>query len=142
MEMKQETLALVFGGRAAIMALADALGWRARVRPRIAEWADDAGASTEHSVRFSLQNPSSHGVTIDSAAIMMGDEALILLSKYAENKPDLRRFSLHLAAGRSEPLDFRPNEVANLVARYGGCGKVILHGLCQLSDERRVKGVR
>jgi hypothetical protein len=140
MKLHQEVLALVSRGRAARVALADAIGWRARGRPRISEWVDTSGASAAYSVRLTLHNPTSRAIIIDSAAIMMGDEMLFPLSKYAENKNDIRRFPLHLAAGRSEPFDFHPPELANLVARHGGRGKVILHGVCQYDDERQVKG--
>jgi hypothetical protein len=71
---------------------------------------------------------------------MMGDEMLFPLIKYAQTRFDARRFPLDLAAGSSESFDLRPNEVANLVARHGGRGTVILHGMCQLADERRIMG--
>jgi hypothetical protein len=140
MRVNQDLHRLISARRDAIVARADAFGWHVHVHPGIAEWVDDSGASAEYTVRFSLQNSSSQGVTIDAAAIMMGDEALFPLANYAENKQDFRRFPLYLAAGRSEPFDFRPNEVANLVARYGGRGKVLLHGVCQLQDGSHIKG--
>jgi hypothetical protein len=106
----------------------------------MSEWTDNSGECAEHAVRFTVHNPSRDGVTIDSAAIMMGDDVLFRLSSYLQNRIDIRRFPLHLAAGRSESFDFRPPELANLVTRHGGRGKVVLYGECQLSDERRVKG--
>jgi len=140
MKLHQELRALVSRGRAARVAVADALAWRAHGHPRISEWVDHAGASAEHYVRFMLQNPSSHGVTIDSATIMMGDDVLFPLSSYPQNRIDVRRFPLHLAAGMSESFDFRPPELANLVARHGGRGKVILCGVCQDVDEHHHTG--
>jgi hypothetical protein len=140
MELHQEVCALVSRGRAVSVAVADALAWRAHGYPRISEWVDSSRASAEHYVRFMLHNPSSQTVTIDSATIMMGDEALFPVSNYSHTQHDTRRFPLELAAGGSEPFDFRPPELANLVARHGGRGKVILHGLCELSDEGRIKG--
>jgi hypothetical protein len=106
----------------------------------MSEWTDNAGESAEHAVRFTLHNPISHAVVIDSAAIMMGDDVLFPLSSYAQNRIDVRRFPLHLAAGRSESFDFRPPDLANLVAKHGGRGKVILHGEYQLVDVCPVKG--
>jgi hypothetical protein len=140
MELHQEVRALVSRGRAVSVAVADAIAWRAHGYPRFSEWVDDAGASAEHYVRFILHNPSSQTVTIDSAAIMMGDEALFPLSNYSETQHDTRRFPLELAAGGSEPFDFRPRELANLVARHGGRGQVILHGVCQDVFERHFTG--
>ena len=138
--MNQQIRALLSRGRATLTALADAIAWRARGRPRISEWVDRSSVPAEYSVRFSLHNSSSQGVTIDSAAIMMGDEALLPLSSYSTGRVDVRRLPLHLAPGGSESFDFRPNEVANLVARHGGRGKVILHGVCQLQGGRHIKG--
>jgi hypothetical protein len=140
MKLNQEVVALVSRGRAARVTVADAIGWRARGRPRISEWVDTSGASAAYSVRFTLHNPTSRAVIIDSAAIMMGDEVLFPLARYAEHRIDTRWFPLPLAAGRSESFDLRPPELANLVARHGGRGKVILHGVCQYDDERQVKG--
>jgi hypothetical protein len=140
MELHQEVRALVSRGRAVRVAVADALAWRAHGYPRISEWVDYAGASAEHYVRFMLHNPSSQTVTIDSPAIMMGDELLFPLSNYSQTQHDTRRFPLELAAAGSEPFDFRPHELANLVARHGGRGQVILHGVCQDIDERHHTG--
>jgi hypothetical protein len=106
----------------------------------MSEWTDNSGESAEQAVRFTLHNPTSHAVAIDSAAIMMGDDVLFPLSNYAQSRIDVRRFPLHLAAGKAESFDFRPSELANLVARHGARGKVILHGEYQLVDERPVKG--
>jgi hypothetical protein len=140
MQVNQDLLKFVSTRRDAIAALAEAIGWRAHICPSIAEWVDDSGASAEYFVRFSLHNSSSHGVTIDSAAIMMGDEAILPFSSSSLSTFDVGRLPLHLAAGRSEPFDFRPHEVANLVARHGGRGKVLLHGVCQLQDGYHLKG--
>jgi hypothetical protein len=138
--VNQDLLRFVARGRAASEAGADAITWRVRGRPHISERVDTSGASAAYSVRFTLHNPTSRAITIDSAAIMMGDDVLFPLSRYAEHRIDARRFPLHLAAGRSESFDFRPPELANLVARHGGRGTVILHGVCQYDDERPVKG--
>jgi hypothetical protein len=140
MQLNQDLLKFISARRDAIVVLADALGWRAHVRPSIAEWVDDAGASADYFVRFSLHNSGSHGVTIDSATIMMGDEALLPLSSNPASMFDVVRLPLHLAAGSSESFDLRPTEVANLVVKHGGRGKVILHGVCQLQDGRHVNG--
>jgi hypothetical protein len=140
MELHQEIRALVSRAHAVRVAVADALAWRAHGYPRITEWVDYAGASAEYYVRFMLHNPSSRALTITSAAIMMGDEALFPLPHFAANQHDTRRFPLELAAGGSEPFDFRPRDLANLVARHGGRGQVILHGVCHDIDERHYTG--
>jgi len=138
MNVIQALHAYVSRARAAIVAVPEALGWRAHGRPHISlpinEWVDSAGASAAHYVRFTLHNPSSRALTIASAAIMMGDEALLPLTHSATNPHDPRWYPLHLAAGGSETFDVRPHELANLVARHGGRGKVILHGECQDVD--------
>jgi hypothetical protein len=140
LQVNQDLLKFISARRDAIVALADALGWHTCVRPSIAEWLDDSDVSTEYSARFRLHNGSRHGVTIGSAAVMMGDEALVPFSSSSQSTFDFGRFPLHLAAGSSEPIDLRPTELANLVARHGGRGKVLLHGACQLQDGRYLNG--
>jgi hypothetical protein len=140
MKRNEEARALVSRGCAALIGLANVSGWRAHGRPHITEWVDTSGASAEYFVRFSLHNPTSQRVTVDYAAIMMGNEVLFPLSSYSQTRFDARRFPLDLPPNSSEFFDFPPNELANLVARHGGRGKVILHGVCRSLDTRYVKG--